>query len=181
MADTKLSALTAATALGSTDELYVNDGGTSKRITFANLSKTVVTDQTAKATPVVADELLISDSEASNAAKKSTIAQVKAAMTIQDAKAWVNFNGTGTVSVRASYNVSSVTDNGTGDYTVNFTDALSDENYVVAGSCMIATNNAAFFFSPYGNAPTASGFRFYTTNFTGTASDTAYVEAMAVR
>ena len=45
------------------------------------------------------------------------------------AKAWVNFNGTGTVAIRASYNVSSITDNGTGDYTVNFTTALADANY----------------------------------------------------
>jgi hypothetical protein len=45
------------------------------------------------------------------------------------AKAWVNFNGTGTVAIRASYNVSSITDNGTGDYTINFTNALVDANY----------------------------------------------------
>jgi len=45
------------------------------------------------------------------------------------AKAWVNFNGTGTVAIRASYNVSSITDNGTGDYTVNFTNAMVDANY----------------------------------------------------
>ena len=45
------------------------------------------------------------------------------------AKAWVNFNGTGTVAIRAAGNVSSVTDNGTGDYTVNFTTAMSDANY----------------------------------------------------
>ena len=44
-------------------------------------------------------------------------------------KAWVNFNGTGTVAIRASGNVSSITDNGTGDYTVNFTTAFSDINY----------------------------------------------------
>jgi hypothetical protein len=49
------------------------------------------------------------------------------------AKAWVNFNGTGTVAIRASYNVSSITDNGTGDYTVNFTNALPDANYSLAG------------------------------------------------
>lgn len=46
------------------------------------------------------------------------------------AKAWVNFNGTGTVAIRASFNVSSITDNGTGYYTMNFTNALADENYV---------------------------------------------------
>jgi hypothetical protein len=45
------------------------------------------------------------------------------------AKAWVNFNGTGTVAIRSSFNVASITDNGTGDYTVNFTTAMADANY----------------------------------------------------
>ena len=44
-------------------------------------------------------------------------------------RAWVNFNGTGTVAIRASGNVSSITDNGTGTYTVNFTTAMPDANY----------------------------------------------------
>ena len=44
-------------------------------------------------------------------------------------RAWVNFNGTGTVAIRASGNVSSITDNGTGKFTVNFTTAMSDANY----------------------------------------------------
>jgi hypothetical protein len=51
---------------------------------------------------------------------------------IYGARAWVNFNGTGTVAIRASGNVTSITDNGTGDYTVNFTTAISDANYSVA-------------------------------------------------
>ena len=46
-------------------------------------------------------------------------------------RAWVNFNGIGTVAIRASGNVSSITDNGTGDYTVNFTNAMPDANYSV--------------------------------------------------
>jgi hypothetical protein len=45
------------------------------------------------------------------------------------ARAWVNFNGTGTVAIRASGNVSSITDNGTGDFTVNFTTAMPDVDY----------------------------------------------------
>ena len=53
-------------------------------------------------------------------------------------RAWVNFKGTGTVAIRASGNVSSITDNGAGDYTVNFATAMEDENYstvsTVAGS-----------------------------------------------
>jgi hypothetical protein len=44
-------------------------------------------------------------------------------------RAWVNFNGTGTVAIRADFNVTSITDNGTGDYTVNFTTAMPDVNY----------------------------------------------------
>jgi len=50
------------------------------------------------------------------------------------AKAWVNFNGTSTVAIRASYNVSSITDNGTGDYTINFTNAFTDANYAITAS-----------------------------------------------
>lgn len=56
------------------------------------------------------------------------------------ARAWVNFNGTGTVAIRASGNVSSITDNGTGDYTVNFTTAMPDASYsglIIAGDYAI--------------------------------------------
>jgi len=49
-------------------------------------------------------------------------------------RAWVCFNGTGTPSVRASGNISSITDNGTGDYTANFTNAMPDINYSVGGN-----------------------------------------------
>lgn len=54
-------------------------------------------------------------------------------------RAWVNFNGTGTVAIRASGNVSSITDNGVGDYTVNFTTAMPDANY----STVIKTNRSS--------------------------------------
>ena len=50
------------------------------------------------------------------------------------AKAWVNFNGSGTVAIRDSSNVSSITDNGTGTYTVNFTTAMANANYVTLGT-----------------------------------------------
>ena len=56
-------------------------------------------------------------------------------MLTKTAKAWVNFNGTGTVTIRSSYNVSSITDNGVGNYTINFATAMSDQNYVVAPFC----------------------------------------------
>ena len=49
------------------------------------------------------------------------------------AKAWVNFDGTGTIAARDSFNVSSLTDNGTGDYDVNFTNAFADVNHASGG------------------------------------------------
>lgn len=52
------------------------------------------------------------------------------------AKAWVNFNGTGTVAIRAAFNVSSITDNGVGIYTVNFTNAMPDTNYASFASAL---------------------------------------------
>ena len=70
------------------------------------------------------------------AAGAITDAKVNASAAIADSKlsgttckAWVNFNGTGTVAISASGNVSSITDNGTGDYTVNFTTAMVDANF----------------------------------------------------
>lgn len=59
------------------------------------------------------------------------------------AKAWVNFNGTGTVAIRAALNVTSITDNGVGDCTVNFTTALADANYSVTGQCNGQTETIA--------------------------------------
>lgn len=49
-------------------------------------------------------------------------------------RAWVNFNGTGTVAIRASGNVTSITDHGVGNYTVNLTTAMPDANYAIAGA-----------------------------------------------
>ena len=56
-------------------------------------------------------------------------------------RAWVNFNGTGTVAIRKSGNVSSITDNGIGDYTVNFTKAMEDNNY--SGICSGSNGGSA--------------------------------------
>ena len=81
------------------------------------------------------------------------------------AKAWVNFNGTGTVAIRASYNVSSITDNGVGDYTVNFTTAMVDANYSPSIFCsysndsLPSTNNR----TPGNCIKASSSFRLTTT------------------
>lgn len=81
------------------------------------------------------------------------------------AKAWVNFNGTGTVAIRTSYNVTSITDNGTGDYSVNWDVDFSSANY----SSQITTSrtNSNTSLIPANridavNTPTAGVFRFQT-------------------
>ena len=56
-------------------------------------------------------------------------------------RAWVNFNGTGTVAIRASQNVTSITDNGTGDYTVNYSTAMPDANYAFISNCTLDSGN----------------------------------------
>ena len=90
----------------------------------------------------------------------------------QLAKAWVSFNGTGTVAIRDDFNVSSITDNGTGDYTVNFTTAMANTNYAVCGSTGLNSSSTHWQTvyvnvqanSPYTQAPTTSAFRLATSH-----------------
>jgi len=76
------------------------------------------------------------------------------------AKAWVNFNGTGTPAIRGSFNVSSITDNGTGDYTINFTTAMPNANYSIGGTCSYyPTAYGVFLNAPYNAVPTTTAVR----------------------
>jgi hypothetical protein len=61
--------------------------------------------------------------------------------TPETSHAWINFNGTGTVAIRTSFNVSSLTDNGTGDYTITFAVALNKTNPCVASSFQSVGND----------------------------------------
>jgi hypothetical protein len=94
-------------------------------------------------------------------------------------RAWVNFNGTGTVAIRASGNVSSITDSGTGAYTVNFTTALADANYagvIMTGTYQaLASNDAA--------APTTTAFAFISrqSSSPATSLDSAYLHVAIFR
>jgi hypothetical protein len=90
-------------------------------------------------------------------------------------RAWVNFNGTGTVAIRASFNVSSITDNGTGDYTLNFTTAMPDANYAVTGTSSVGGASSGNGVCAVGNAdPTTSACRVVARSGT-TATDLALV------
>jgi hypothetical protein len=93
-------------------------------------------------------------------------------------RAWVNFNGTGTVAIRASGNVTSITDNGTGDYTVNFTNAMPDTNYSALANAGDGTNYDVFArLNTAGTTYSTSSLRFKTTNNGGSTVDCNIVTA----
>lgn len=105
-------------------------------------------------------------------------------------RAWVNFNGTGTVAIRASGNVSSITDNGTGLYVINFTNAMSDANYssVVSFSPNFTSSGSAGASIATGSglsevAPTTTTLAFATLVLTASGSyqDPKYVSAAIFR
>jgi hypothetical protein len=155
------------------DDVAIADGGTGASdaaTAFANLKQAAtdsVTGVVEKATPA--------EVEAATADKYPDAALLKYHPGV--AKAWVQFNGTGTVAIRASYNVSSVTDNGTGDYTINFTTAFSSANYGFQLSAAESLTGAGFAWLRT-DAPTIGAFRLITTNFTGTLTDCQYVSAV---
>jgi hypothetical protein len=106
-------------------------------------------------------------------------------------KAWVNFNGTFSTSpfttanggIRAAGNVSSVTDNGTGNYTVNFTTAMPDANYVITGmgqESNSSRNRAVR--GPMDGLTTTTSFRITTVNAgNGDLLDFLYVHVAVIR
>jgi hypothetical protein len=106
---------------------------------------------------------------------------------IYAARAWVNFNGTGTVAIRASGNVSSITDNGTGNYTVNFTVAMTDANYsanITAGGNTVGRQpitSASVDGSGNTVAPTTSAFRFNVVIVSITNTDADYLNVAIFR
>ena len=88
------------------------------------------------------------------------------------AKAWVNFNGTGTIAIRTSFNVSGLTDSGTGDYRYAVTNAFSDESAFVSNG-----GNAG---RPGNSTGNTSSIRVYCSNIANDAAqDTAIVTSQA--
>ena len=104
-----------------------------------------VTDTVAgiAATQTLTNKTLTSPTLTTPNIDSAQFATVSGTAPLYAARAWVNFNGTGTVAIRASGNVSSITDNGTGDYTVNFTTAMPDVNYTTIGMCSDLTYGSA--------------------------------------
>ena len=155
-----ISTLTAKTTPVDADIFTIGDSAVtnaSKKLTWANIKATLKTyfdtlyavvnssetvagiielATTAEAQSGTDDTRAITPLKLRNALNASGSAPIYAC------RAWVNFNGTGTVAIRASGNVSSITDNGVGNYTVNFTTAMVDTNYAVAGTVQSTDNTS---------------------------------------
>jgi hypothetical protein len=94
------------------------------------------------------------------------------------AKAWVNFNGTGTIAARDSFNVSSLTDNGTGNYTVNISNAFGAADYAYVGIAGDTTSaSASLVQCPFNTAPTASAAQVHVDNSSFNAVDRSFVQS----
>lgn len=92
-------------------------------------------------------------------------------------KGWVNFNGTGTVAMRDNYNVSSITDNGTGNYTINWSTSFANANYACA---ITAGSSSTDSFQDRIISQAAGSLRFRTASHTPVADDAEYVYAIAM-
>lgn len=94
----------------------------------------------------------------------------------QLAKSWIAFNGQSTVSIDDSFNVTSLTDNGTGDYSITMANAMSNANYAVCGNAGLGSSRFMSVFihcrasSPFSQAPTTTVYRIVTSGDQG-ASD----------
>ena len=88
---------------------------------------------------------------------------------------WCHFNGTGTVAIVDSFNVSSVTDHSTGNYSVNFQAAMANADYAAAVTCGAATAASSSSFGPETSAPTVNAFRLLTGNSGWGDTDKEYV------
>lgn len=145
-----------------------------------------VADIATDASPATGDFVLANDVSASNVAVKQTHASIQtlfaASQSQQEAgssnavnvtpgrqhfhksaaKAWINFNGSGTPTERDSYGISSITDNGTGNYTLNFTTSFSAATYGFALSCGGGTSINSYLAHQASAAPTVSAFRMQT-------------------
>ena len=97
-------------------------------------------------------------------------------------RAWVNFNGTGTIAIRASGNVTSITDNGTGDYTVNFTTAMPDTNYATLVTWGMTATTVTVILGTASLVAAATGSRRFSLNVpAGTGADMAEINVSVFR
>ena len=166
---------TGATISGSTKTVNIGTGGVAGSTTAITIGSTTGTSTTT----LQGTTNGVTAAALTNTTALATTAFVRADNNV---KAWVSFNGTGTVAINANYNVTSITDNGVGDYTVNFTSALADANYGVAGYTRNAGGAGAVTLAAINTsgAQTTSACRFVT-SYAAAGVDCVQVNAVFYR
>ena len=144
-ANTALTNANAAVVTANAASVTATNAETTANAISATASSAVTTANAAQTTANAAQTTANAAQTTANAALPKAGGTMTGTVTFvstqpQVCKAWVNFNGIGTVAIRGSYNVSSITDNGTGDYTVNFTTAMADSNYSISGTSSSVAN-----------------------------------------
>ena len=92
------------------------------------------------------------------------------------AKAWVNFNGTGTIAARDSLNTSSLTDISVANYTINFSDSFALADYGFSGASGTGASSGSYFSpTPFNSAPTTSAFSIRNAHSGSSQDDSAYI------
>jgi hypothetical protein len=165
---TKIAIVPNAAGTG-TFTIEAPNSNSNRTLTLPDAAGTVLTD--------------VSDLPAANltgdvaAARITTALNAGGSAPIYACRAWVNFDGTGTVAIRASGNVSSITDNGTGDYTVNFTTAMPDANYAATTNThgVSISDFSTTTIAPSDTAPSSSALRLATRATNGVRFDCAFV------
>lgn len=124
--------------------LGLGSAATSASAAFAASSTTITAGTGLSGGGDLSTNRTINVSFSANEANVKTAINASGSAPIYACRAWVNFNGTGTVAIRDSGNVSSITDNGgTGTYTINFATAMPDVNYSVSGTTGYADGGAS--------------------------------------
>lgn len=173
----ELNLLDGKSLAGADASLLTGTAGTS-----GNLAEWNVDGDLVDGPDVLDEDDMASDSATAVPTQQSTkayvdsngITQTTGSPAYYGARAWVNFDGTGTVSINGSENVSSITDNGTGDYTVNFSTNMPDANYAAPMSFNTGANGLVFSFS-------TSSFRIFLFDNSGSNIDSSTVTAAVFR
>lgn len=108
-------------------------------------------------------------------ADASGILQIQSNGKNTNAQAWVQFSGaTGGATINQSYNVSSITRNSAGDYTINFTNAFASSNFSFSASCGVTVSGGGIVFAPWTSTPTTTTLRILTANTAFSGADCAF-------
>jgi hypothetical protein len=179
---------TTGTAAGLSSTLIVGSGGTGATTAAgarSNLGLVIGTDVLSPSGSAagLTSFPTLNQNTTGNAATATALSTASGSAPSYSARAWVNFNGTD-ASIRASGNVSSITYNGVGDYTINFTTALPDANYALVGTAGDNTPNDTIskVAARFSTAPTTTAARLAVTNAGNNAPfDAAYVMVSVFR